>query len=119
MVTADRAYVHSFAVYVAVTNCGNYKITRTTDVPISGSSFSASGAFSFNGTFTNDSMCSGTWRLIDYYLPGCGYLNVDPVPYGAQWQHAAAQAEDDAAGGPYFRITAVTQAAHGVLGRWQ
>ena len=116
--TADRASVRNFAVYVAVTNCGNYKITRTTDVPIGSNSFSASGAFSFNGTFTSDSMCSGTWRLIDYYIAGCGYLNVDPVSYVAQWQSAAALAEDDA-GGPHFRIAAVTQGPLGVWGRWK
>ncbi len=118
-VTSDRAYVRSFAVYAAVTNCGNYKITRTVDVPIGNNSFSASGSFSFNGTFTSDSMCSGSWRLTDYYIDGCGYLNVDSVPYIAQWQHAAAQAEDDAAGGRYFRIATVTQNVRGVLGRWQ
>lgn len=100
-VTSDRAYVRNFAVYVAVTNCGNYKITRTVDVPISNNSFSASGAFSFNGTFTSDSMCSGSWRLTDYYIDGCGYLNVDSVPYIAQWQHAAAQADEDTADVPW------------------
>ncbi len=91
-VTADRAHVDDFATYLSVTGCGNYKITHTPTEPIVGNSFSFSGSFYFNGTFTSATSARGTNGLNNFYISGCGYVNGGPWSYTATWKHAAAGA---------------------------
>lgn len=92
-VTADRTNVDDFAVYISVNGCGNYKITRTTPVPISGNQFSFTGSFYASGTFNTTTSASGQDGLSGYVISGCGTINGGPWSWTATWQHAALQSE--------------------------
>jgi hypothetical protein len=96
-VTADRAYVDDFAIYISIEGCGNYKITRTTTAPIAGNAFSFTGTFYANGTFTSSTTCTGSAGLDRFYIAGCGYVSGGPVSYSANWQHALAADESNGA----------------------
>jgi hypothetical protein len=82
--------VDDFAIYVNVTGCGTYKITHTPTEPIVGNSFSFSGSFYANGTFTSATSANGTTGLNHFYISGCGYVTGGPWSYTAAWKHAAA-----------------------------
>ncbi len=85
-VTADRAKVDDFAVYVNVPACGNvYKITYTSPVSIASSQFSVTGAFQFSGTFDSQTAAHGTAQLTSYPIPGCGNVSGGPWPWTATW----------------------------------
>jgi hypothetical protein len=105
--------VRNFSVYVTVYGCGSFKITRSTDAPISNNSFSASGAFYFNGTFTSETVSSGAWGLYNFYILGCGYLTGGPYAYAATWQHTAASPDSSSSDTRYMPIQAVERADDG------
>ncbi len=88
-VTADRAYVNDFAIYISVPNCGSYKITHLIPEPISDNQFSFSGSFYANGTFSNPTSCSGQDGLDNFYIEGCGYVDGGPWSWNATWQYNA------------------------------
>ncbi len=88
-VTPNRAYVDDFAIYITVTGCGAYKITRTAEVPITNGAFSFSGAFYANGAFSSPTAASGSAGLNNYFISGCGTVSGGPWSYTATWQHAA------------------------------
>ena len=86
-ITADRAHVDEFAIYVTVYGCGYYKITNWTQVPISNSHFSFTGSFYANGTFSDATHCSGQDGLGYFYISGCGHVTGGPWSYNATWQY--------------------------------
>lgn len=88
-VTSDRAYVDDFAIYISVDGCGYYKITHTSQEPISNNHFSFSGAFYASGTFNTTTSASGTDGLANLYITGCGYVSGGPWSYNATWQHSS------------------------------
>jgi len=89
-VSTDGANVKNFAVYVNVSGCGVLKITRTTPVPISGSSFSFSGSFYASGTFDSETSAHGTDGLSNFYSSLCGgYVSGGPWSWTAIWQDSS------------------------------
>lgn len=86
-VTADKANVNKFAIYVS-TSCGNYKITHNKLEPISNNSFSFTGSFYASGTFNSTTTASGTDGLNNFYISGCGYINGGPWNWSATWQNS-------------------------------
>ncbi|MEK6751024.1 MAG: hypothetical protein AABZ00_02060, partial [Chloroflexota bacterium] len=81
--------VDDFAIYIYVNGCGNYKITRTTSVPIVNKSFSFTGSFYANGTFPSATTAQGALGLSSFYIPGCGYVSGGPFSWTATWKHSA------------------------------
>lgn len=81
--------VDDFAIYIYVNGCGNYKITRTTSVPIVNKSFSFTGNFYANGTFPSATAAQGALGLSSFYIPGCGYVSGGPFSWTATWKHSA------------------------------
>lgn len=98
-VLSNRTQVDDFAVRVNVTNCGTYKITRTTPTSISGDSFSQTGSFYASGTFSSATTASGSTGLNNFYISGCGYINGGPWTWNAAWQHAVQASVDPTAVG--------------------
>jgi hypothetical protein len=88
-VTADRGYVHDFAINVNVTGCGSYKITHLTQEPISGNSFSFTGTYYASGTFSSQTAASGTTGLSSFPISGCGNVSGGPWTWSANWMHSA------------------------------
>jgi hypothetical protein len=88
-VTADRQYVHNFAVYISVSGCGNYKITHTSpDAKITNNQFSFSGSFYASGTFTSSTTASGSGGFSHYYIYNCGYIT-GTFGWSAIWSNSA------------------------------
>lgn len=88
-VTTDSAYVDNFAIYVSVPGCGNYKITHLTPVAITSDQFSFSGSFYASGTFTSDTVASGTDGLSSFNIPGCGLVTGGPWSWTATWKNSS------------------------------
>jgi len=86
-VTADRAYVDDFAVYIYVLGCGYYKVIHTPLEPITNNQFSFSGPFYASGTFHSATTASGTDGLDSLYIPGCGYVSGGAWSWSATWQN--------------------------------
>ena len=87
-VTSDRAYVDDFAISIYVSGCGSYKITHTSPASISNDSFSFTGSYYANGTFSDATHGSGQYGLDHFYIYGCGYVTGGPYPWTATWQHS-------------------------------
>jgi hypothetical protein len=86
-VTPDSSKVNKFAVRINVTGCGSYKVTRTSMVPIGDKKFEfINYYFSGSGTFTAPKTASGTDRLNQLYIAGCGYVSGGPWAWSATWQ---------------------------------
>jgi subtilisin family serine protease len=99
-VTADRAHVDDFAIYIYVSGCGSYKITHTPPEPIVNDHFSWGVTYYASGTFSTSTSCSGIYGLDSFYIPGCGYVSGGPFSYTSEWQHASlAAGADTSAGG--------------------
>ena len=103
-VTPDGTKVNKFAVRINVAGCGSYKVTRISMVPISNKKFSfVNYYFSGSGTFTSPTTATGTDRLYQLYIPGCGYVSGGPWTWNVAWQDssqpatAALGVEQDAA----------------------
>jgi hypothetical protein len=89
-VTPDRAYVQKFAIYVNVTGCGTYKITRSSPVPISNKQFAfINYFFSGSGTFTAPTTANGSNRINQVYISGCGYVSGGPWAWSATWRDSS------------------------------
>jgi hypothetical protein len=89
-VTSDGANVNKFAVRIKVTGCGTYKITRTKMAPISDKKFSfVNYYFSGAGTFTTPKSATGTNRLYQLYIAGCGYVSGGPWTWNVTWQDSS------------------------------
>jgi serine protease AprX len=88
-VTADRAYVDDFAIYIYVSGCGSYKITHMPPEPIVSNHFSWGVTYYASGTFSTSTQCSGIYGLDNFYIPGCGYVSGGPFSYTSEWQHAS------------------------------
>jgi hypothetical protein len=85
-VTADRAYVDDFAIYVEVLpDCGVWKITHLTQEPITANYFSFTGPFYASGTFSSETAASGTLGLSSFPIPGCGLVSGGPFAWSANW----------------------------------
>ena len=78
-----------FAIRVNVDGCGSYKITHTPQEPISGNSFSFTGAFYASGTFSSQTAASGTTGLSSFPISGCGNVSGGPWAWSANWMHSA------------------------------
>jgi hypothetical protein len=87
-VTPDGAHVKRFAIYVSVSGCGTYKITKLIESPITDNQFSASGAFYYNGTFDSPTSAHGTDGLSSFYISGCGYVTGGPFSWNATWKNS-------------------------------
>jgi CSLREA domain-containing protein len=97
-ITADRAYVDDFATYVSSPFCAqSFKITHTTQEPISGDGFAFTGLFYASGRFDSETTASGTMGLSDYPLPGCGSIGSGAFPWTANWTRSAQPAPAEAA----------------------
>jgi hypothetical protein len=90
-VTPDRAAVSNFSIYINVTGCGSYKITRNARVPISERGFSFSdNSLDAEGLFAPTALnAAGVAGLTSYYIPGCGYVSVEHFYWTAVWQSAS------------------------------
>jgi hypothetical protein len=89
-VTPDGANVNKFAVRINVVGCGAYKVTRTRMVPISNKKFEfINYYFSGAGTFTTPKSATGTDRLYQLYIPGCGYVSGGPWTWNVTWQNSS------------------------------
>jgi hypothetical protein len=89
-VTADRADVMSFSIYISPSGCGSYKITYTALAPINDRKFSFTGSFYARGTFATTGLsASGTAGLYYFYIPGCGYISGGPYAWYASWGSAS------------------------------
>jgi len=85
-VTPDRAYVKNFSIYVSVSGCGNYRITRTVLTPVVKGKFKFTGAFYAQGTFSTIRSVSGTLGVKNLYLAPCRvYLTGGPFSWSATW----------------------------------
>ncbi len=108
-VTADRSNVDDFAIYINVTNCGSYKITHTTPVPITNNHFSFTGAFHASGTFNTTTSATGEDGLTSFSISGCGSVTGGPWSYTASWQHAALTSEPQTSVGTVVGEDGVTR----------
>jgi hypothetical protein len=111
-VAPDSAAVLKFAVYVNVTGCGTYKITRSSPVPISNKHFEfINYFFSGSGTFTSPTAANGSNRIYRVYIPGCGYVSGGPWAWSASWrdssQPTSSAAEDGASNISFETATVV------------
>lgn len=97
-VTSDRKYVDDFALHITGV-CGNYIITHTVPVPISGNTFSFSGPFYGSGTFLSTTAANVMAGLDDFYIPGCGYVSGGPWYSTATWRYATAATDAPATTG--------------------
>jgi hypothetical protein len=88
-VTPAQTSVKNFAIYISVTGCGSYKITRTTEVPIVSNQFSFSGTFYASGTFDSTTSAHGTLGLSSFYISGCGSVSGGPYSWTATWQNSS------------------------------
>lgn len=88
-VTPDLANVKNFSIYISVSGCGNYKITRTVLVSIKNGKFSFGGGFYASGAFSmTGTSATGKAGLYYFYIPGCGYLSGGPYSWWAKWTSA-------------------------------
>lgn len=90
-VTANRAYVDRFAIYINVNGCGSYKITHLIQEAITANSFAFTGSFYASGAFSSQTAASGATGLNGFYIDGCGYITGGPFAWTANWKHTAAQ----------------------------
>jgi hypothetical protein len=98
-VTADRAYVGDFAIYVEVLpDCGVWKITHLTQEPITATSFSFTGPFYASGTFSSQTAASGTLGLNGFPIPECGLVSGGPFTWSANWMNGVLLTSIEAAG---------------------
>jgi len=112
-VSPDRANVLNFAIYVSVSGCGTYKITRLTPAPISNNSFSFSGTFYASGTFDTSTSAHGTDGLSNHYIFGCGYVSGGPWNWTATWQNSSQPTIDYNIATPAMAVHVTTpHAAH-------
>jgi len=89
-VTQDRLFVDNFAIYISVTGCGNFKITHTTPLAITGNQFSFTGSFWGSGTFGTATTAHGQDGLNSYYIAACGRaISGGPWTYDATWQNSS------------------------------
>ena len=88
-VTPDRASVDDFAIYINVSGCGGYKITRTVTTPIVDNNFSFTGAYQASGSFSSTTAASGTTQLTSYNIGGCGLVSGGPFAWSATWQNSS------------------------------
>ncbi|MFQ5400495.1 MAG: M4 family metallopeptidase [Anaerolineae bacterium] len=88
-VSTDHCSVVNFAVHISVQGCGNYKITHTTQEPISGDQFSFTGSFYGSGTFSSATAASGTDGLNSLKITGCGLVSGGPWSWNATWQDSS------------------------------
>ncbi len=87
-VTTDHANIDSFAIYISA--CGTtYKITHTSQEPISNNQFSFTGSFYASGTFNSTTSASGTDGLDHFYISGCGSVSGGPWNWTATWQNSS------------------------------
>jgi len=84
-VTTGTPQVDNFAIYISVSGCGNYKITRLTEYPIVNNVFSFTGTFYASGTFYSATGANITYGLNSYYIYGCGYVTGGPFDRQAAW----------------------------------
>ncbi len=84
-VSTDRQNVKNFSIYLSVTGCGNYKLTRVTPAAISGGNFSFTGQMYGSGTFASSTAASGTVGLNGWSIYGCGTVTGGPWPWTASW----------------------------------
>jgi serine protease len=84
-VTPDQVNVNRFAIYIDVTGCGFYKITRTVLTPIVNNQFSFTGPFYASGTFASSTTAHGQTGLNNLLITGCGYVSGGPWSYTANW----------------------------------
>ena len=108
--TADRANVDDFAIYINVTNCGYLQDhAPTTPVPITNNHFSFTGAFHASGTFNTTTSASGQDGLSSFSISGCGSVTGGPWSYTANWQHAAVASEPQTSVGTVVGEDGVTR----------
>lgn len=88
-VTSDGAYVKNHAVYINVAGCGSYKITHTTQEPISNNQYSFSGPFYASGTFNSSTTATVTDGLGGFVISGCGVVNGGPWTWPYNWQNSS------------------------------
>jgi hypothetical protein len=89
-VTTNQANVNQFAIYISVPACGiTGKITRNSLVPIVNKSFSFSGSFYANGTFSSTIKASGKSGLSSFYIAGCGNVSGGPWSWTATWLNSS------------------------------
>jgi uncharacterized repeat protein (TIGR01451 family) len=87
-VTPDQT-VDEFAIYISVSNCGNYRIYDPEPVSITNSQFSDGGSFYYSGTFNTETTASGEAGLNQFYIPDCGYVSGGPFDWTATWQDSS------------------------------
>ena len=89
-VTPDQAYVDNFAIYVRVSNCGNFKIIHTAPLAIASNQFSFTGSFWASGTFDSATAAHGQDGLNAYYIAACGKsVSGGPWSWTATWQNSS------------------------------
>ncbi|NHZ71818.1 MAG: hypothetical protein GWP17_01880, partial [Aquificales bacterium] len=88
-VTTDRSFIDNFAIYINVSECGNYKITHLPTEPITNDQFSFSGSFYASGTFNSETSASGSDGLSDFDIPGCGLVSGGPWSWSATWKNGS------------------------------
>jgi hypothetical protein len=89
-VNTSSSAVKNFSVKISVEGCGNYTITRTTDVPITSNQFSFSGPFYVSsGTFTSATTATVTYGLTDFPITDCGYITGGPWTEPFSWLNSS------------------------------
>jgi hypothetical protein len=88
-VSADRANVNEFAIYVQAPGCGNFKIKQPTPVPIVNNQFAFTGAFYGSGTFTSATAVSGADGLNNFPIEACGASYTNAWTYTAAWKNSS------------------------------
>ncbi|MFQ5612553.1 MAG: matrixin family metalloprotease [Anaerolineae bacterium] len=102
-VNIERTEVNDYAIFITVSGCGNYKVTRTLSDSIVDNQFSFTGAFFASGTFDSSTTASGTDGLDGLLIPGCGLVSGGPFTWTANWQGSAGL-------GPAFLTAEVVEA---------
>ena len=86
-VTPDKTQVERFAIYVDVSGCGSYKITRFVPATLVNSQFAFTGSYYASGTLHTNTSASGQAGLDSFYITGCGFVSTSgPFGWTATWQ---------------------------------
>ena len=88
-VVPQQNAVKTFAIYITVQGCGNYKIWHSALAPIVNKHFAFSGALYASGAFSSLSAAKGVFGLNGLVIRGCGTLRGGPLSWRTSWINAS------------------------------
>ncbi|MEM7111635.1 MAG: M4 family metallopeptidase [Chloroflexota bacterium] len=88
-VTPNSANVDDFAVFIRVTDCGDFKIVNNPLVPITNDAFAFTGQFFANGSFPNITNSVGTLGFDRFPINSCNIVVNGSLSWDAAWANSS------------------------------